>query len=73
MRQKTRDGRYTDRKDTQDRLLGVLYGSVPGRMLLKPLTAPWVSRFAGALLSTVSYNEGMTVPGIAHAVVIEHV
>lgn len=52
MRQKTRDGRYTDRKDTQDRLLGVLYGSVPGRMLLKPLTAPWVSRFAGALLST---------------------
>lgn len=27
----------------------------------------------GALLSTVSFNEGMTVPGIAHAVVIEHV
>ena len=26
----------------------------------------------GALLSTVSSNEGMTVPGIAHAVVIEH-
>ena len=26
----------------------------------------------GALLSTVSYNEGQTVPGIAHAVVIEH-
>lgn len=26
----------------------------------------------GALLSTVSFNEGMTVPGIAHAVVIEH-
>lgn len=25
----------------------------------------------GALLSTVSYNEGQTVPGIAHAVVIE--
>lgn len=25
----------------------------------------------GALLSTVSFNEGMTVPGIAHAVVIE--
>lgn len=27
----------------------------------------------GALLSTVSFNEGMTVPGIAHAVVLEHV
>lgn len=26
----------------------------------------------GALLSTVSFNEGQTVPGIAHAVVIEH-
>ena len=25
----------------------------------------------GALLSTVSFNEGMSVPGIAHAVVIE--
>lgn len=27
----------------------------------------------GALLSTVSFNEGMTVPGIAHAVILEHV
>lgn len=27
----------------------------------------------GALLSTVSFNEGKSVPGIAHAVVIEHV
>lgn len=27
----------------------------------------------GALLSTVSFNEGQTVPGIAHAVVLEHV
>lgn len=26
----------------------------------------------GALLSTVSYNEGQTIPGIAHALVIEH-
>ena len=26
----------------------------------------------GALLSTVSYNEGQTIPGIAHAVMIEH-
>lgn len=27
----------------------------------------------GALLSTVSFNEGMSVPGIAHGVIIEHV
>lgn len=27
----------------------------------------------GALLSTVSFNEGQTIPGIAHAVVLEHV
>ena len=26
----------------------------------------------GALMSTVSYNEGKSVPGIAHAVVLEH-
>lgn len=26
----------------------------------------------GALMSTVSYNEGASVPGIAHAIVIEH-
>jgi stage V sporulation protein AD len=25
----------------------------------------------GALLSTVSYNEGKSIPGIAHAVVLE--
>ena len=27
----------------------------------------------GALLSTVSYNEGNTIPGIAHGVVLEHI
>ncbi len=27
----------------------------------------------GALLSTVSYNEGKSVPGIAHAVILEHI
>lgn len=26
----------------------------------------------GAMLSKVSYNEGASIPGIAHAVVIEH-
>ena len=34
-----------------------------GRILFVP---------TGALLSTVSFNEGKSVPGIAHAVVIEH-
>ncbi len=27
----------------------------------------------GALMSTVSFNEGQTIPGIAHAVVLEHI
>lgn len=26
----------------------------------------------GALMSTVSYNEGESVPGIAHGIVLEH-
>ena len=26
----------------------------------------------GALMSTVSFNEGSSVPGIAHAIVLEH-
>ncbi|MEG2349072.1 MAG: stage V sporulation protein AD, partial [Hungatella sp.] len=26
----------------------------------------------GALLSTVSFNEGESIPGIAHAVMLEH-
>ena len=26
----------------------------------------------GALMSRVSYNEGASVPGIAHAIVLEH-
>ena len=27
----------------------------------------------GALMSTVSFNEGASVPGIAHGIVLEHV
>ena len=37
---------------SQDRFLAALYGSVLGRMLLKPLTAPVLSRMAGKFLST---------------------
>lgn len=52
MKQKTRDGRLIEGADGQDRLLGALYGNAFGRMLLKPLTAPWLSKAAGAFLST---------------------
>lgn len=52
MKQKTRNGVLTERADGQDRLLGMLYGNAFGRMLLKPLTAPAVSRLAGWFLST---------------------
>lgn len=52
MQQKTRDGLLIQGKDGQDRLLGALYGNAFGRMLLKPLTAPAVSRLAGRFLST---------------------
>lgn len=52
MKQATRNGPVTEVSGFQDRLLGALYGSVLGRMLLKPLTAPALSRFVGFLLST---------------------
>ena len=52
MRQKTRDGRLTEGADGQDRLLAALYGCAPGRLLLKPLTAPGLSGLAGRFLST---------------------
>ncbi|MBR2131863.1 MAG: phosphatidylserine decarboxylase [Oscillospiraceae bacterium] len=52
MKQKTRNGVLRDAPDGQDRLLSVLYGSTFGRILLKPLTTPWISRLAGHLLST---------------------
>ena len=38
--------------NSQDRLLAFLYGTVLGRLLLKPLTRPIVSKVAGAFLST---------------------
>lgn len=52
MKQKTRDGILIDSLDSQERLLGALYGNALGRMLLKPLTAPVLSRLAGWFLST---------------------
>ena len=49
---KHRDGTLISERDGQDRLLAKLYGTVWGRMLLRPLVAPAVSRLAGAFLST---------------------
>ena len=52
MNQKTRDGILKAGKDGQDRVLEKLYSNAAGRLILKPLTAPWISRLAGCLLST---------------------
>lgn len=49
---KERNGRLIDQPNSQDRLLARLYGSAAGRMLLRPLVCPVVSRAAGAFLST---------------------
>lgn len=52
MKQKTRDGFLTEQTDAQERLISLLYGNPLGRMLLKPLTAPALSRLAGRFLSS---------------------
>ncbi len=52
MKQMRRDGTFTEKESGQDRILAVLYSTAFGRMLLKPLTAPAVSRMAGRFLST---------------------
>jgi len=52
MEQKLRKNRTANPNSGQDRILGILYETVPGRLLLKLLTAPAVSKAAGAFLST---------------------
>ena len=45
-------------------------------ILPKLMTGEWQKVLfvpTGALLSTVSYNEGASVPGIAHGIVLEHI
>lgn len=49
-------------------LCGKILKDMDDNKLKKVLFVP-----TGALLSTISFNEGKTVPGIAHAVIIEHV
>lgn len=48
-------------------LAGYLLHSLDEHLWKRILFVP-----TGALLSTVSYNEGLSIPGIAHAIVIEH-
>lgn len=52
MKQKFRDGTLIENKDGQERLLMMLYGNWAGRLFLKPLTIPALSRAAGWFLST---------------------
>lgn len=52
MKQKLRNGTLMEMEDAQDKLIGRLYGSAFGRILLKPLTAPCLSRLAGRFLSS---------------------
>ena len=51
MKQKTRNGILREQADSQERVLSFLYGTTAGRLLLKPLTAPWISCVAGRFLS----------------------
>ena len=52
MKQRFRNGTTIEADNGQDRLLKTLYGSTLGRILLKPLVTPVVSKIAGAFLST---------------------
>lgn len=52
MKMKLRNGTLIEVQDGQERMLSFLYGSALGRILLKPLTRPWISKAAGRLLST---------------------
>ena len=52
MNQKFRNGTLIEVDNGQDKFLKTLYGSTLGRILLKPLVTPVVSKVAGAFLST---------------------
>jgi len=52
MAQKLRSGKTVKQGSSQDKLLRLLYANAAGRLVLKPLTAPAVSKAAGAFLST---------------------
>ncbi len=52
MKLRHRDGTQIEIQDGQEKLLERLYGNTFGRMLLKPLVNPMVSKLGGWLLST---------------------
>ncbi len=47
-----REGNYIRQNEAQDRILKLLYQSIPGRMVLKQLVRPWISKLTGAVLSS---------------------
>lgn len=51
MKVKHRDGRVVEKQDGQEKLLSLLYGTTAGRLLLKPLVCPAVSKLGGWILS----------------------
>lgn len=63
MRYRNRQGEEIKENEAQDRLLKTLYGTAAGRLLLKLLVQPWVSRLAGAFLNT-PLSVGMIAPFI---------
>lgn len=50
MKFRDRNGNEWEKSGLQDKVLGILYQSSYGRMLLKPLLCPFVSKIGGALL-----------------------
>ena len=52
MKYADRTGRIHGNDTLQDRFLRLLYGSLPGRLLLKPLIHPCVSRIGGYVLDS---------------------
>lgn len=52
MRIRDRKGNEWEKENMQERCLEKLYRSVYGRLLLKPLVCPWVSKLGGFLLDT---------------------
>ncbi len=47
-----REGNIAEENSLQDRALGWLYGSLAGRLLLRPLTSPAFSRLGGKILDS---------------------
>lgn len=47
-----RKGNIVEADTLQDKLLGILYGHMPGRLLLRPMTSRRVSMLGGAFLDS---------------------